>query len=449
MKHFESSGLWFPANDSSIAVGGTLRYDSEGLNLTLLGSFREGWAAGVERYPTIRGVVDENPYGTFVTLFDCLRTRSRFNTAGFTSETIRCGKATIGSAYFPDGPSQIPTLEVIFSYSNDWVGQSGINVEINRDTYSMNYTEPKMFSFQFGDMKLSLVTWARPKWGVHHASLNEKTVIRVAPIRERSPTELGSDPVPILQNLLTFATDTPNEIEDLAYHGREDSPGIGPSYHVVFEPIFRLKSDKQAVHQTDMLFTFGDSHEHNLNIFQNWLEFTRKNRSFCTVYFANLYTEPRYLNDRFVSLMQAFTLLTTSISEVSGRTKLFLSDVEASLKSHYSDEERDLLGHIIPTGPELEMPYHLLRLLQENADTMGPLIEDMPGFVKSVSDTLAFFERRSEGKRPYLQGASLLHAVLKIRTLIKIVVLKKLGFDELAVRSLVMRNNRINFLRTV
>jgi len=39
--------------------------------------------------------------------------------------------------------------------------------------------------------------------------------------------------------------------------------------------------------------------------------------------------------------------------------------------------------------------------------------------------------------------------MLKIRLLVKIVVLKELGFAEEAVKSLVGRNNRINFLRTV
>ena len=95
------------------------------------------------------------------------------------------------------------------------------------------------------------------------------------------------------------------------------------------------------------------------------------------------------------------------------------------------------------------MPYHLLRLLRENADTMGPFIEDMPGFVRSVSNTLGFFGRRSEEAHPHIQGEKLLHAMLKIRLLVKIVVLKELGFAEEAVKSLVGRNNRINFLRTV
>src|SRR5271166_5125577 len=56
MNQFESSGTWFLDDDLSNSVPGTLHYDSEGLNLKLLGSFRESWSTGVERYPTIRGV---------------------------------------------------------------------------------------------------------------------------------------------------------------------------------------------------------------------------------------------------------------------------------------------------------------------------------------------------------------------------------------------------------
>jgi hypothetical protein len=134
---------------------------------------------------------------------------------------------------------------------------------------------------------------------------------------------------------------------------------------------------------------------------------------------------------------------------VSERTKLFLNDVATTLQSRYGQDEREMLGHIIPTGPEIEMPLHLLLLFQENADTLGPLIEDIPRFVKSVSETLAFFKRRSEGKRPPLQGADLLHAMLKIRTLIKVLVLKEIGFGEKVIKSLVQRNSRINYLRTV
>jgi ApeA N-terminal domain 1 len=450
MKHFESNGLWFPADDSANAVGGKLHYDSEGLNLRLLGSFREGWSAGQERYPTIRGVVDENPYGTFVTLFDCLRTHSRISMPGITSETIRSGRAAIGITHLPDGPFHFETLQVLFSYLKDWVGQSGIKCNVIKPTNgSVNYTEPEVLTFAFGDAKLSLapsVTW---KQRMHQVSLDEETTILIDPIGDHSPAELGGDRIQVLQNLLTFATDTPNEIEDMIYRGTGDAQGMRPPYHVVFEPIFRLSKDKTWLRPSDMLFTLRDSQSQNINIFQSWLDFTERNSSFCTVYFANLYSEPRYLDDRFVSLMLAFTLLTTTTAEVSERTQSLIDDIEAVLKSRFRDDEREILGHIIPTGPEIEMPHHLLHLLQENADTMGSFIEDFSVFVRAVSDTLAFFKRRSEGKRRHLEGVNLIHATLKMRTLIKVLVLKELGFGNDVVRSLVMRNNRMNYLRTV
>jgi ApeA N-terminal domain 1 len=293
MKHFQSSGLWFPGDDSANAVGGILNYDSKGLNLKLLGSFREGWSAGQERYPTIRGVVDENPYGTFITLLDCIATRSRISMPGITSETIRCGRAVAGISHLPDEPTHFETLEVSFSYLADWVGQSGIKFQVTPNIgYNVAYTDPETMTFAFGTKVASLAPWPKISRGMHHVSLNEQTIIRMGPIGDQPPTDLGGSDVQVLQNLLSFATDTPNEIEDLAYCGMENDQGIKPAYHLVFEPIFRLKSDKETLHSTDMLFTFADCQEHIPNIFQNWLNFTDSNPAFCTVYFANLYAEP-------------------------------------------------------------------------------------------------------------------------------------------------------------
>ena len=56
-----------------------------------------------------------------------------------------------------------------------------------------------------------------------------------------------------------------------------------PEYHVLFEPIFRLK-DKRLLHPSDMLFTFSDAQDQGLNIFQNWLDFTERHQSFCAVF---------------------------------------------------------------------------------------------------------------------------------------------------------------------
>jgi len=124
-----------------------------------------------------------------------------------------------------------------------------------------------------------------------------------------------------------------------------------------------------------------------------------------------------------------------------------LVDAEASLKAHFLDEERGLLGHLIPTEADVEMPMQLLGLLRENADLMGQVIDDFPSFVSSVSDTLAFIVRRVEGERHPIQGADLYLAMEKNRMLIKIVILRELGFNDESIKILIERNVRFNRLK--
>jgi hypothetical protein len=285
MKYFESSGLWSLADDSSNTVGGTLILDNEGLNLKLLGTFSADWAAGVERYPTIHGVIGDNPYGTYVTLIDCFRKHSVINMAGVTSETIGCGRATIGATHLSDEMFNFETLEVMFSYLKDWVGITGFKFDGSGGReYSVNYTKPELPSFSFGEKKLTLDPFVKTTRGMHHAALDEEILILVEPVGERLPTELGEEGIQVLQNLLTFATDTPNAIEEITYYGAADDRGVHPDYHLVFDPILRLKEDKKPLHASDMLFTFRDAQDQGLNIFQNWLGFTERNRSFCTIF---------------------------------------------------------------------------------------------------------------------------------------------------------------------
>jgi hypothetical protein len=450
MKGFESSGLWFPAEEPSNAVGGTLKFGDDGLDLMLLGSFREGWSPGSERFPIILGMVVENTFGSFVSLFDCRKKQATLNMVGVTSETIKCRKAVIGNCHLPDGASHFETLAVQFSFLKDWVGLTGITREMFGDPFfSVKYAKAEKLPFKFGDKTLTVAFTANMSGGKHHAVIDEDIHILVEPIGERSPEELGGDRIQTLQNLLTFATDKPNETEEIVYLGIEDNEGSYNKHHLIYDPVFRLNGEKKSLHSSDLLFTFLDAQAAGLNIFQNWLDFTERHPSFCTVYFANLYAEPRYVDEKFARLMSAFTLLTTNLGKVSQRTKLFLKDIEDSLKVRFSEEERELLGHVIPTGSEMEMPSHLLCLLQDNADVMGRVIEDIPGFVRSVSDTLYFFQRRVEGSHPPLGGGALYYAMLKLRMLVKIVILKELGFSEEAVKALVEKNQHFNFLKTV
>jgi hypothetical protein len=450
MQHFESAGLWSLEGDFSHSVGGTLILDDDGLRLELLGGFSSDWTAGVERYPNIHGVVGGNPYGVYVTLIDSIRQHTKYNMAGLMSETIRCGRAIIGATHLQDRAFNFELLEIMLSHLKDWVGVTGITFDVSGNLdYTITYTKPVLPSFAFGDKKLTLAPNVGASRGMHRASLDEEILILLEPVGERLPAELGGEEIQTLQNLLTFATDSTNAIEGITYYGPEDDRGIHPDYHVLFDPVFRLKERKEVLHLTDMLFSLTDTQALGLNIFDKWLDFTVRNRGFCTVYFANLYAEPRFLSDRFAKSMHAFSLLATTTRQISEQTKLFISDIEAASKSRFRDEDRDYVRHVIPTGDEIEMPFHLLRVLHENSEIIGMFIDNADSFVHSVCSSLDYFQRRLGGAQDHMQGKELLYVTLKIRLVTKIMVLKELGFTADAIKHLIVRNNKIGFLRNL
>jgi len=450
MKYFEASGLWYPSDDRSSAVGGTLKFDSDGLQLVLLGSFRQGWSPEGERYSIIHGVVGESPYGFFVTLIDCHRLQSTFNMIGVTSEKITCIKGAVGNCHLSDGDSRFKSLELDLSYLTEWVEFGGFGSKLgwaDDKSYTTTYRKPENARFPFGEKTLTLGFSFRASQGAHRTTLSEKARLIIEPTGDISPATIGLDHVKTLMDLLSFATDRPNAAEDIAYWAETNESGLTPKLNLIYDPVFRPESKKDSLHSMDMVFSYRDTQALGLNIFQQWLAFAEKHPAFNAVYFDSIYASPRYLHDKFAKLLSAFTLLCSNLGKTSEKTRLFLVDAEASLKAHFLDEERGLLGHLIPTEADVEMPMQLLGLLRENADLMGQVIDDFPSFVSSVSDTLAFIVRRVEGERHPIQGADLYLAMEKIRMLIKIVILRELGFNDESIKILIERNVRFNRLK--
>ncbi len=453
MKHFEASGLWYPSDDPDNAVGGTLKFDEKGLQLALLGTLRQGWSPWAERYPIIHGVLGDSPYGAFVTLIDSFRTAHKFNMVGATSEKIRCHSAMVGDFHLPDGPVSFEKLNLDYSYLTEWVGRGGMEVDRKRTdgklTFVATYTQPENIQFPFGNKTLTLGFQSESSSSTHRTTLTEEARLVVQPVGDLTSATLVQEHVRTLQDLITFATDRPNEVEEIAYRAEKDERGLTPKLNLIYDPIFQLKERKDHLHPTDMLFTFEDCKAANINIFQEWLDFSKKHPAFREVYFGSTYAGPRYLDDRFKKVVEAFTLLCSTLKDTSEKTVLFLADVAAAMRAHFSEDEREFMNHLVPTRGEVEMSNHLRRMLVEDSDLMSQVIEDIPAFVRAVSDTLGFIERRERGARPPLEGDDLHYAVEKIKMLIKIVVLKELGFGQEAVRGFVERNEKLRHLKMV
>ena len=454
MKSVKANGLWYLADEPSNKVAGTVHYSARGLHLVLLGGFRGGWTPKSEPYPLIYGVVSKTPYGEFVTLIDCFTKRTRMSSAGISSETVYCNRGIIGDAHLPPHHDEFEALNVTLSYLTDWFGRTGFASQIvpgGEFGLDVSYRKPELIRQPIGDEVLVLGIAVKWSESFHTLSIMEEANVVIKQLPRITAERAHVEYVRPLQNLLSFATDTPNEVEEIEFRGESVVRGDverNRNYHLIYKPIFRLKK-KGFLALDDMLFNFHEAQVSGLNIFEKWFEFTRRHASFCTVYFALLYAPPRYVDERFLRLMSAFTLLGTSLGDVPQRTTLFLDDLNSLLATRFSEPERTLLGHIIPTGPEIEMPFQLLKLLEEYRPLMIQIIgDDLSGFVRFVCDATTFIERRvSSGGEPPYEGTGLLDAMQKIDILIKIIILKELGFLEGQISKFVQRNKHFIHMR--
>ena len=455
MKRFKVDGLWSTTREGKNLVPGFLRNGRSGLSLHLLGSFKEGWApSALGSYEKLYGVIGPGLSGMYATLFNCLTESATVNTSTVRSEKFRCSRAIIGDDLAPEEPLRFDSLQYEFTHLDNWVGKSHIDTEPlpeGKNEVSIRYNQPEPMEFSVDDFKLQIGFSANFMTSLLEATIRERSQIVIEPIGEGLAEEASAHHLAPLQNLVTFATDTPNDVDEAVLQGGRIAYGTidAPKrFYLYYTPVFRLKGTKKRLLTDEILFTLNDAMHAGLNIFQKWFDFVRGHSSFVNVYFAHVYSPAGFLSYRFRNIMAAFRLLCTPSFEVPERTKSFLKAIDEAAAAHFDGRERTWLGPALPTGHEVEMPFHLMRSLQQNGDVMSLLIDDFHEFVTVICRTLDHVERTPEPSEPVFQGGDLYYAIEKVCWLIKLLVLRELGFGDETLKRLALRNRNFTFLRS-
>lgn len=444
MKFFKASGLWFPADEPENRVAGTLRFSESGLQLKLLGGFQGGWSPGVQAYGIIQGVVSDSPYGEFVSLYDCFQRSKSVRSQGIGSEIIQCGRAYMGDDYLFEEDAEIRSISIKTSFLYDWARIKDVNeLKFSLPPWnevSIQNAFPEPVRFDIDDAAVLVGVSYSFYSGSRAMGIRATSSIGITPRTSLRARAIAGKFVQRLCDLLSFATDRPNAVEEVTL---TQSKGIGVSkkHSLLYDRVFQLKDQRSGLNKGDMLFSLSEAVEAGLNVFQRWLDFTNKNAKFCTVYFASLYAEPKYLDEKFQQLISAFTLLCGSLSEATPQTVQFIEEIRRTFYNSFTDKDSLLLYHLLPTPPKVQMTLDMRRLLEEHSRLMGQVIGDFDEFVMAVSTTLRYIETMEEPQgHPKFEGAELYYAMQKIRVLIKILVLGQLGFDGSRVASFIERN---------
>jgi len=462
MKEFEASGYWHLPEEPSNQVVGTLYYSpKEGARLSLTGSFAgESGIVESRSYPLVYGIVTDTPFGKKLTLVDCLQTRRCMSVPGFATEELRTSRAYAGEHLLKESDLSFTGARVRFSQLLNWVGATGIKSEMVSEGgkvvgVDISYRRGKEFTIPVQDVELKI----GPTFRVDQArlggiSLREEEWIAINGIKGLSADEISKTYVRPLQNLLSLAADTPNAIDDfIAVNADLINPGTEEPapVHVLWQPVFVVEEPVPWRMPEEMLFTFADVEDFLPDLLDRWFRLRSDADPFSQVYFALQEAPPRYIDARFLSLLQAMALYFCGTADVGGRYRDLTKHVGAAMANLVSDEDRPWLHAIVPNEKDVSFPRSLFNALEKNADIMRPLVSnDIRAFAGRVMDTRNYLLHRD----PALQGraaggAELLWMIKKLMVLINACLLDEIGFRRDKLIALFNRNRNYLHLKTV
>jgi hypothetical protein len=442
MQAFECQGLWTLPDTEAPPVAGTLRVSPGGdLRLSVIGSL--GPPEGSNRrkeHPVILGSVD-GPLGNNVTLAGCYVTRSRFGSFAGVREEYRAQRGFFGAHLSRPSDFSFRRMQLrvgglgAWAHSLSGFRQGGLGGKrVGEEAPLLYYTMPSPLGGPTPGGEISLgfgLTSSSTLEGYTYTEQPEVVVTFDPPLSEG---EINQRFVHPLQNLMTFVSDRAQEVERVSLW-RDDilAPmGENPEIRLIGARVFPEAEDEKAelIHPHELLFGLSDLEEGFAPFIERWFRLTTAYADACNIFFGLQYGPPAYLDVTFLGVIQSLALYYTRREDgVAHRIQeeQRLTEILGKIPA----EDAEWVRSHIWARPFPPLQDILAKLLDEHAELMSPLLQsDTWGFIREVLGTLAYTIHRDP---PFNQvvsfGAELYWMMAKLRILLKLCLLRELGFS--------------------
>lgn len=460
MQSIDAMGLWHLPSAPADRVAGKLTFSAkDGFRLSLIGSLTAGPPRFTHvSYPVIHGILTAHPFGRFVTLQGCNQIAHSIGMPGLSTETIRPRIGYFGAQLLESTEPVFDEVRVRYTHLSDWSGpsrfvRSALERISDEGRISISYDRPDSLKLKVDNDTVDLCQVIAFESTAHEVSLQERASFAVMKSERLSTSDFVSSIVVPLQNLLTLATEAPNGIESLEFV-RRDLTFAGTThpapFTVLFQPIFSSDVSVRPLHDHRMLFSLEDIRGMEQGVLQRWMSFSKEFRSFCEVYFSERYAPSHFIDIRFLMAIEAASLFFACDGSTDGPASAALRDVQARLLSAVPGQLlREWTERLLPRPVEIDLPWHLQRVMQKHGSVMSPLIsESFDQFIGRVvaAKTAIGQRRRPEGSEPS-RGHVLLWIMDRLDVLLKASILGYLEFPSDRIVELFNRNARYQYLK--
>jgi hypothetical protein len=250
---------------------------------------------------------------------------------------------------------------------------------------------------------------------------------------------------------MTFVSDRAQEVESVSLW-REDILAPmreNPEIRLIGAQVFPEAEEEKAepTHPHELLFGLSDIKDGFAPFIERWLRLTTAYADASNIFFGLQYGPPAYLDLTFLGVIESLVLYYTRREDgVAHRNQEEQRLMEILGKLPAADAEW-VRNHIWarPFPPRRDI---LAKLLDEHAELMSPLLKtDKEEFIREILGTLVYTIQRDP---PFNQvvsfGAELYWIVAKLRILLKLCLLRELGFSTEKCRSFFGKNRMYQHL---
>jgi ApeA N-terminal domain 1 len=444
MEPFECQGIWWIPDRPGDKVAGKLKLDDEmGMTLALMGTLgeTETWM-GDKSHNLILGMCHDLPIKGEVTLVGCVQKGLSIGMPGYSRESYFIERTLVGGHFENAEALLFTSCSIQLSGLTAWTN-SAIRVRDESPgsfARAVRFEPHETLTAEIPGGRIELVWNTLFSREFHRWAIEEAAQLRVVLDAPLSDQEWQEKYVYPLQNLFTFATDSPNRVDEVKFHLSR-----GQAVRLIRRRIYTKPANTDDFFPFRMLFTLDDVRDRFEDFLCRWLETHQRFDNACKIFFAGLYEKPSYLESQLLMVMQAL--------------ELYYATINGSNESFAAETVIDEILAGIPTRARNRI---LSWLAKQDIDTFSIIIKDLfdkhssilkrlapQGFQRFVKEALdlrrySLFRRGDPGTKNYAQRMFVLIGVL--RTLMKTCLLGALEFNEHERQKLFQRNEMYGFL---
>jgi hypothetical protein len=327
------------------------------------------------------------------------------------------------------------SIQVRFSYLNEWVGITGIKILKDRDEISIVYKDQGKLRASINN-KLTISIVFEPK--TTFALIQGKAGIKQNVFIELNSSDLImfeelQKIIRNIQNFLTLGISKP--IYPLNIIGKKGKNRIVTILHEL--PVWLPKSE-ETLTAWDMLFVYKDISEQFESMLRNWFKKGDLLESMLNLYFGTIYNPHLYLENQFLNIVQAIESYhrktQTNYDLLEDQHNRRIIEILNSVPEKYKKWLRGKLEF----SNEPSLRRRLKDILESCPVSLRQAIGNENKFIDKTTSTRHYLTHFNPNlKNKAAEGEDLMELVVKLRCIIESCLLRESGLSSTAIDQLI------------